>query len=465
MVMELKKIIQKLLNIIDYSDALFKLGKIFMKGKFVKQDYSLSQQYFKLAFFNNNPDGLYHLGHFYLDGDIFEVDLCKAIQYFNESINFNNKKKVRILNNADKSCAMKTFYNNYCYHSYNELGLIYITEYQDIKKGIEYIKEAAFAEYPFGQNNLGLLYEFFYNNEENTEYFYKQSSEHQFSLAQFNLGHLKEKKRETEESIKFYELASENEDSPLIFHFRKHHDKRLERSKTFIICLTNLKLTEFYFGEKNFEKSRNFFIKSFSKLNKSTKDTKYQFKLKATNFDDIFTYLKYYILCFPLFNLANQMNINSALKNLIYSEESKFYSQEEKNGTNNLTSSNLLEDYNQSIDYIKHNKYFEKYKSSKEDEDEIECLINEKDEINSGDEIYFDNLGDLFDFIIKSENSQKFIININKIIKMMESIIYTPPYNILFGRIRIDKPNSAKKEYPYRKDINELFYEGFGIEI
>ena len=92
--------------------------------------------------------------------------------------------------------------------------------------------------------------------------------------------------------------------------------------------------------------------------------------------------------------------------------------------------------------------------------------INAEDEIDTEDEMIFENLGVLFDFIIKDENMKKtFHEKINEIIKIMESIIYTPPYNILFGRIKIDKQNSTKKEYLYRKNINELFYEGFGIEI
>ena len=61
----------------------------------------------------------------------------------------------------------------------------------------------------------------------------------------------------------------ENEDSPMIFHYREHHDKRLEISKAF----------EFYFEETTFGESRNYFIKSFSKLNINTDDAKYQFKL------------------------------------------------------------------------------------------------------------------------------------------------------------------------------------------
>lgn len=75
---------------------------------------------------------------------------------------------------------------------------------------------------------------------------------HNFALALYNLGYLKEKDNKTVESILYYLKASENEDMPLMFHNFHHVDKRLEISKTFVICLTNLKLVEYYFMSSNF---------------------------------------------------------------------------------------------------------------------------------------------------------------------------------------------------------------------
>ena len=134
---------------------------------------------------------------------------------------------------------MKTVYNNYYYNSRNELGLIYITEFQVIEKCNEHIKEAAFAEYPFGQNNFGLLNEIYFNKKEEAEHFYKRSSEHQFSLAPYNLGHQREKEGKREESIEYYKLASANEDSPLIFHqnlknFKFHQNCKVSKKESSI---------------------------------------------------------------------------------------------------------------------------------------------------------------------------------------------------------------------------------------
>ena len=174
-----------------------------------------------------------------------------------------------------------------------------------------------------------------------------------------------------------------------------------------------------------------------------------------------------------MFNLANQKNLDSSIKNLIESGEAKIYKQEKKKRKNKRISTNPFEACKKSIDYIKQIKHLNKCKLNKEEEELIECcnyylniLENKKDEANTEDESVFVNLGDLFDFIIKRENVKNiFKEKINEIIHIMESIIYTPPYNILFGRIKIDKPKPITNEYPYRKDINKLFYEGFGIEI
>ena len=49
----------------------------------------------------------------------------------------------------------------------------------------------------------------------------------------------------------------------------------------------------------------------------------------------------------------------------------------------------------------------------------------------------------------------------------MKSILYTPPYSILFGRISFEKPypKSKETESALIKDINDSFYEGFNLDI
>lgn len=62
----------------------------------------------------------------------------------------------------------------------------------------------------------------------------------------------------------------------------------------------------------------------------------------------------------------------------------------------------------------------------------------------------------------------KFLKEIRDICNSMETLIYMSPYPILFGRISIKiqkKVPKNEKKYIYRQNINELFYEGFGLSI
>lgn len=101
-------------------------------------------------------------------------------------------------------------------------------------------------------------------------------------------------------------------------------------SKAFIICLTNIKLVDYYFTTENYEECKKYFIKAIEKLKSINKfkaktkfqqnenDTIYKFIFKNQKNDentskypiDFFSYIKIYILNFPLFNLFNQLNLD-----------------------------------------------------------------------------------------------------------------------------------------------------------
>lgn len=150
---------------------------------------------------------------------------------------------------------------------------------------------------------------------------YRRSSKNKFALAIYNLGYLKKKQNKIEESIEFYIKASEYEDEPLTFQNIIHFDKRLEISKTFIICLTNLKLTYYYLSISEYVISKKYFIKSFSKIiNKSDEfNYKFRFQFQISESENIFIYLKKFILFSPLFNLINQhfSNIQDYINKLV----------------------------------------------------------------------------------------------------------------------------------------------------
>lgn len=119
------------------------------------------------------------------------------------------------------------------------------------------MKESAFAEYPFGQNNLGLFYQICLKENDKAENMFEGSSKHNFALAKFNLGMIREGENMTEESIEYFVGAPELEFEPLKYRDITRHDKRLEMSKTFIICFTNLELSEYFLSLDEYEKSRN----------------------------------------------------------------------------------------------------------------------------------------------------------------------------------------------------------------
>ena len=153
---------------------------------------------------------------------------------------------VEVFNYLDSSLSYKFKSNNFYYCLFNDLGLIYLTVFDDLEKAIQFIKEAAFNEYPFGQNNYALLCQFYLNKIDDAEYMFKKASKQKFAISEYNLGFLNESIEKVEESIEYYIKVSEDEDEPLMFHNIEHDDKRLEISKIFIIGLANLKLTEYF---------------------------------------------------------------------------------------------------------------------------------------------------------------------------------------------------------------------------
>lgn len=82
--------------------------------------------------------------------------------------------------------------------------------------------------------------------------------------------------------------------------------------------------------------------------------------------------------------------------------------------------------------------------------------------------VFFENSDDLFKISLLDfkQNSDTFFINeIISIINIMESILYKPPYSILFGRISIEYSikKSVENDIDMRREIDDKFYEGFGI--
>ena len=413
------------------SFSLQKLGKIYYYGYGVNKDFLKAKKYFELAAQLNNSSALYYLGYLCSTDIEFGFNISKAIKYLHKCIKIH-KETCIIPDYVSNFYVNIKIYNRYYYHSNNYLGLIYLTYYNDIEKANEYIKEAAFGEYAYGQNNYGLFNQFYFDNIENAKHFFEKASKNQFALADYNLGYIYEKENKIEKSIVHYIKASNNEDNQLMYQKYHYKDKYFEASKTFIICYTNLKLTNYFYFRSKFNESKKYFVRAFAKI-LSISNYKFQITIneKEENSEIIFSYINRYILNSPLFNLVNQPNLSINMKTYLKNLENE--------NNNNLT--------------------YSKKDIKKQYQDYIE-IQNVNDNQNK---ITFEYPEKLFEYILSRKTlKEKFYGQIQNLLTTLKSIIYTPPYHILFGRINIHKPIEQKNKIsnPFM-NINCFFYEGF----
>ena len=430
------KRLYELSSYLKNSYAYLKLAFFYFTGIGVNIDYLKAQEYCEMAAKQKNCIALYYLGLFYSCGDIIEIDYEKAIHYFNECREIVCQK-ISIYSPTYDLYSCKYFYNPFCYCALNDLGLINLISFCDNEKAIKLIKEAAFNEFPFAQNNLGLLFQYYLNDIGNAEYMYGRSSRNNFAIAEFNLGHLKEINSKIEESIEIFKKASNDLDHCLIFQKVVLFDKRLEISKLFVILLTNLKIFDYYFTRSEYSESRNYFIKSFEILKKNHK---HNFVFHKGNGINAFLHLRKLVFNFKLFNLINQPNLKS--------------DQDLFKKLNDLTDIKKFCQHEKQMENVKTFKCEDK----KENLNDLNNHINEQD-LNKND-VVFDDPVKLLEFVIENPEFLEIFKNeISNVIKLMEKIVYTPPYLILFGRINIEKPKQKTLE-----GVSNLFYEGFRID-
>lgn len=440
----------------NYSEAYLKLGKLYLNGFGVEKDITKAIKNYELAAQLDNSYAQFIFSSLYSTGDQIKIDIPKATQCLLNCIEKNNEKII-IHNYIEKSVSSFTRYNKYFYRSFNNLGLICLLYSKDFDKACEYIKRAALNEYPFGQNNFGLLNELYLNDIEKAKYMYERSSEHNFPLAEFNLSIFYEKNNQIEKSVDYLIRASDHINEPLKFHGHHHYDKRLEISKLFVICLANLKLTDYFLANFNLEEARKYFIRIFTNLQNKYEDESYKFRFKYNEKDsnNVFSYLKLFILNFPLFNLTNQPNLNVNLNDSSNLKQS---------GTNDIdleclenveTHPNIIESEN-----------VDEFVNSRKNEGNglfrniynyikgIALYAFNYSNNDSKEKFIFEDSGELFDFVILIEQ-------IKECISIMTQILYQNPFNILFGRINIESKKFQDDGRKMVKDIKDEFYEGF----
>ena len=435
------------------SISMKKLGDIYINGYGVTQHFWNALECYKISANLNNCEALFILGEIYSTGIFIDKDISKSLEFYSKCIEIYNQ--INTKNDSVRESTSYTIkYNKFRYISYNNAGLIYLFVNNDSEKAFEYIKQSSFGEFSFGQNNYGLINQFYLDNIENAKYFYKKAAKKNFALAEYNLGYIEEANENIEEAVKYYINASEHEDYPLDFLNKHFTDDKFEVSKIFILCFVNLKLTEYFLSKSNIEESKKYFIRSFAKLTKN-KSYSFKFILHERITDDIFVYLKAFIINFPSFNFTNQPDLLLNLKDLmdLMIKFEKYFKIENDKENNELFELEYKENSLKINDVksIKNNYHM------KIDSYTLKPIKNKH---------MFDDPGELFDFIIENnEFKDIFISEIKKIINVMNEILYKKPYSILFGRIRNDKIISKENKNSLAKNINKLFYDGLYLQL
>lgn len=222
-----------------------------------------------------------------------------------------------------------------------------------------------------------------------------------------------------------------------------------------------------------FNESKKYFIKAFNSFILNTKYLKYKFnfilRIQHENEEeysnDIFLYLKKFIFNFPLFNFINHPYLNLKSYSYIFEQNKDNFKNEKKDEINpnireikHLEKDNSLNEKGKEFS-ITNIDILEKERDCKTKQDELSSKLHSKvateiinNEICANEytiffnqsienkiehNILFEDLGDLFDFVIINSNSKSkikkiFIDEIKSIIEIMSRILYTSPINRKF---------------------------------
>ncbi|KAK8897482.1 hypothetical protein M9Y10_015436 [Tritrichomonas musculus] len=443
------------------NDAALKLGILYLYGYGIKSDYKTAFHYFQSCEKEVNINALYYLALMYENGKCVDIDIETAIQYYLKSISSQSEHYKLIYN---QGYVTEVRNNDYYYISYNNLGLIYLLEKNDLDTGVKYIKEAAFAEYPFGQNNLGLINQFFKGNKKEAKRYFEKALKNtivavKFPLVEYNLGYFYEvEEQNKDEAINHYINALEYENAPLIYKNVEIKDERLQISNLFINCYLHFKLI---LMQEKIDVTKMFIIALFKPMffllfQSDYHSYSFQFLYQKVQEKKYLINVKDFIINFPLLRIKSSRygwqakKEDSACKRLIIRldvKEEKLKDNFLTNEKNNIISNDISND-NEFDPFINDSSFHQKI-------DEILNEINQDNRfqitslnaIENETQISFE-FKFAYDDVVRCLQFPKCIFSLlfqdlvrlkqmaEEICIDMKNALYKPNYPILFGRFK-----------------------------
>lgn len=425
-------------------DAYNSLGKMYFFGQGVEKNYATAKFYFEQAAKYVHSDALCYLGHFYEMGYGAKQDFPKAIMFYKSSARQKNSDAFVRLGQlyyygrgVDRDIMKAIKYYKYAAKLDNAnafflLGEEYLNTFHNYQKAIKYytkcsnIHEETCTYYcnsldgtttdsrlnifrSRADNNLGLIYLIMFNNFEIGIQYIKKSAFSEFPHGQNNFGLI------NQFYLKNMEMA-------------EYMYKKASRSK--------FALAEFNLG---------FLYENNGKI----KESLFFFKQAIEHENEVIMYHKAPIIDTDL-NISKSLIISLAkLKLALYylnecdhDEFKKYFfqfweSQLSIGIVRRLAIFRLLNGL-LNLTLTKHDKY-------------VTYLL------------YFQNQIQMMDHYL-SDNKLQYYLNleIQMLLILCKKLIYDPPYHILFGRWPFKHNTQITKKNKKPKNINELFYEGFG---
>lgn len=391
-----------------HSDALCYLGLIYEMEYGVNQDFSKAIMFYKSSARQKNSDAFVMLGQLYYYGKGVDRDIMNAIKYYKHAAKLDNANAFFLLGEE----YLNTFHNyqkaikyyTKCSNIHKETCTYYCNSLDGTITDTRLNIFRSRAE-----NNLGLIYLIMFNNFENGIQYIKKSAFSEFPHGQNNLGLINQFYLKNMEMAEYmYKKASRNQFALAEFNLGSLYEKNGKNKESLLYFKKAIEhengLIMYHnvpIVDTDLNDSKSLII-SLAKIKLALH------YLREKNHDEFKKYL---------FKILESQILIETFKGIVFFKL--------LNGLLNLT----LTVYDKYVAYI----------------------------------LYFQNQIQMIDYYI-SENKFQNDLDDELVFLLVswEVSIYTPPYHILFGRWSFKDNIQIIKKKKKPKNINELFYEGFG---